>query len=322
MRSSTSKKNNNKSKTANDIGCATKQLRMWIKNKDELIKLSSQKKGKKRMRRNGAGKKLIYVDLDSRLLTWYRQKRTAPGSTTTPITDIRKEKVTFRYFQRRGRQISQELNHPCPSSKWFGRFLVRHRLSLQRPKRQQKIPLDEVHQKATSFYNYLRRASRWAPKRGPMGAFTPRDVFNMDESPLALFGDQAKRSINDINTCNEVEGCLISEASGRHVIFLEKRFCTVILTVSGEDQRVDPVLLFKGKGHISPNEQKQYANGIKVTLQNYTYDPSVVDCLSLNINEDDDEEQIQNAATLAAEQDKIILNEKNKQLKLTDLWKK
>ena len=58
------------------------------------------------------------------------------------------------------------------------------------------------------------------------------------------------------------------------------------------------------------------------TLQNYTYDPSVVDCLSLNINEDDDEEQIQNAATLAAEQDKIILNEKNKQLKLTDLWKK
>ncbi|CAF3269661.1 unnamed protein product [Rotaria socialis] len=260
-------KNNNKSKTANDIGCATKQLRMWIKNKDELIKLSSQKKGKKRMRRNGAGKKLIYVDLDSRLLTWYRQKRTAPGSTTTPITDIRKEKVTFRYLQRRGRQISQELNHPCPSSKWFGRFLVRHRLSLQRPKRQQKIPLDEVHQKATSFYNYLRRASRWAPKRGPMGAFTPRDVFNMDESPLALFGDQAKRSINDINTCNEVEGCLSN-----------KRFCTVILTVSGEDQRVDPVLLFKGKGHISPNEQKQYANGIKV----FFTPESVINTITMN----------------------------------------
>ncbi|CAF1513377.1 unnamed protein product [Adineta steineri] len=121
----------------------------------------------------------------------------------------------------------------------------------------------------------------------------------MDESPLALFGDQAKRSINDINTCNEVEGCLSN-----------KRFCTVILTVSGEDQRVDPVLLFKGKGHISPNEQKQYANGIKVTLQNYTYDSSVINCVSLNINDDDDEEQIQNAATLAAEQHKITLNEK------------
>ncbi|CAF4907244.1 unnamed protein product, partial [Rotaria sp. Silwood2] len=42
------------------------------------------------------------------------------------------------------------------------------------------------------------------------------------------------------------------------------RFCTVILTVSGEDQRVGPVLLFKGKGHISPDEQKQYANDVKV----------------------------------------------------------
>ncbi|CAF1415482.1 unnamed protein product [Adineta steineri] len=46
------------------------------------------------------------------------------------------------------------------------------------------------------------------------------------------------------------------------------------------------------------------------TLQNYTYDSSVINCVSLNINDDDDEEQIQNAATLAAEQHKITLNEK------------
>ena len=32
----------------------------------------------------------------------------------------------------------------------------------------------------------------------------------------------------------------------------------------GEDQRVDPVLLFKGKGHVSPNEQNQYDKGVKV----------------------------------------------------------
>lgn len=185
-------------------------LLLDVKLIQSLISLSFRKK---RKRLDGGGKKLTYVDLDSRLLTWYREKRTAPGSTTTTVSEIRKERVTFRQLQRRGRQLSEELNHPCPSSKWFGRFLVRHRLSLQRPKRQQKIPLDEVHQKATSFYTYLRRASQWAPKRGPMGAFTPRDVFNMDESPLALFGDQAKRSINDINTCNEVEGCLSNKVS-------------------------------------------------------------------------------------------------------------
>ncbi|CAF5222525.1 unnamed protein product, partial [Rotaria magnacalcarata] len=163
--------------------------------------------GKKRKRLDGAGKKLTYIDLDSRLFVWYREKRTDPTSTTN-VSNIRKERITFLQLQRRGRQLSEELNHQCPSSKWFGRFLVRHHLSLQRPKRQQKIPLQEVHKKATSFFAFLRRASRWAPKRGEMGAFTPRDIFNMDESPLALFGDQAKRSINDINTCNEVEGCL------------------------------------------------------------------------------------------------------------------
>jgi len=60
----------------------------------------------------------------------------------------------------------------------------------------------------------------------------------MDESPLSLFGDQCKLSVNEINTCNEIEGHISN-----------KRFCTLILTVFGEDNsRVGPVLLFKGKG--------------------------------------------------------------------------
>ncbi|CAF3795245.1 unnamed protein product [Rotaria magnacalcarata] len=169
--------------------------------------MSYRKKGTKRKRLNGGGNKLTYIDLDSRLFAWYREKRTAHASTTN-VSDIRKEKVTFRQLERQGRLLSEELNYLCPSSKWFDRFLVRHRLSLQRPKRQQKIPLEEVHQKATSFFSFLRRASRWAPKRGTMCAFTPRDIFSMDESPFSLFGGQTKRSVNDINTCNEVEGCL------------------------------------------------------------------------------------------------------------------
>jgi hypothetical protein len=73
-----------------------------------------------------------------------------------------------------------------------------------------------------------------------MGAFTPKDVCNMDESPLSLFGDQSKLSVNDINTCNETKGNLIN-----------KRFCTVILTVFGDDNsRIGPVMSFKGKGNL------------------------------------------------------------------------
>ena len=39
-----------------------------------------------------------------------------------------------------------------------------------------------------------------------MGGFTKKDVFNMDESSLALFGDQSNRSINDVGTMNEISG--------------------------------------------------------------------------------------------------------------------
>ncbi|CAF1359943.1 unnamed protein product, partial [Rotaria sordida] len=53
---------------------------------------------------------------------------------------------------------------------------------------------------------FYRRVSLWSIKRGPMGVFTPEDICNMDESPLALFGDQAKKSFNDIGTSNEING--------------------------------------------------------------------------------------------------------------------
>jgi len=76
----------------------------------------------------------------------------------------------------------------------------------------------------------------------------------MDESPLTLFGDQSKLSINDMNTSNDILGCLSN-----------KRFATIILTIFSDDNtRVGPVLLFKGKGQVSPLEKTQYAKGVRV----------------------------------------------------------
>ena len=173
---------------------------------------------------------------------------------TTSIV-VKREKVSFKQLQRRGKYLSIELKHERPpSTKWYGRFMRRHRLSLQKPKRQQKVPLDEAHLLVNSFHTYVRRASTLGPKRGVMGAFLPRDVANMDESPLSLLGDQTKLSINYVNTSNEIEG---------HIS--DKRFCTVILTVFGEDNtRVGPVVLFKGKGQVSDKEKVQYASDVKV----------------------------------------------------------
>lgn len=196
-----------------------------------------------------------FVELDLLLLAWYRERRTKiDPNTTIPPENIRRDKVTFKQLLRQGKRISTDLKHEVPSCKWFYRFLKRNNLSLQKPKRQQKIPLPDAYRLVSSFYSYLRRASTWGPKRGPMGAFTPYDVCNMDESPIALFGDQAKRSINDINTPNDIDGNLG-----------DKRFATLILTVFAQDNsRVGPILIFKGKGHVSSVEKSQYAQGVTV----------------------------------------------------------
>ncbi|CAF3267855.1 unnamed protein product [Rotaria sp. Silwood2] len=246
-------KNQSKRKTANEKGCTPAQLRNWIHNKENLLKMYKNKKGGKRKRLEGGGKKVVYADLDSRLFTWYRSRRTDPNDQSRAVADIRRERVTLRHLEKEGRRIAKELNHASPASSWYLRFLKRNGLSLQRPKRQDKVPLDEVHRLANSFYMFNRRASLWSIRRGPMGAFISEDICNMDESPLALFGDQAKRSVNDIGTSNEINGCISN-----------KRFCTVLLTVFGKNQRMKPVVLFKGKGNIGVNEREQYSKGVDV----------------------------------------------------------
>ena len=97
--------------------------------------------GRKRRRVGDAGKNLKYVEVDSLLLAWYRERQTKVyPSCTTSSTDIRRE------------IISISVKHQPPSTKWYYRLMKRHRLSLQRPKRQQKIQLTDAHKLATSFY--------------------------------------------------------------------------------------------------------------------------------------------------------------------------
>ena len=232
--------------------CTRKMIRQWKNNENQLIKLVKEKggKGKKRKRINGAGAKLIYSGLDEHLIKWYRSKR---GMDQGDV-NVSKEKVTFKGLIRQGQRFCSEAKSKQPSMKWYTRFLQRHRLSLQKPVRKQKVSLPEAHLLIEQFHSFLRSCSKLSPQRGPMGCFTESDVCNMDESPLNLWGDQSKRCINDINTKNEIEGHLD-----------DKRFGTVILCVFLKDNyRVQPVLLFKGKRRVSATEQKQYSPHVKV----------------------------------------------------------
>ncbi|CAF4541737.1 unnamed protein product [Rotaria sp. Silwood2] len=218
-----------------------RKRRQWsIFEKLNAINTFKSNGSRKRRRLGGAGKKLKYIDLDLKLLVWFRERRGKIDSSFTNCNknlNISREKVTLKQLRRQGFKLSVELNHEPPSCKWYYRFLARHILSLQRPKRQQKLPLTDAYKHVTAFYSYIRRANKWGPKRGPMGAFTPRDICNMDESPIELFGDQSKRSINDIGTSNDIEGHLTN-----------KRLATLILL----------------QDRVTSTERPQYAQGVHV----------------------------------------------------------
>ncbi len=43
-----------------------------------------------------------------------------------------------------------------------------------------------------------------------------------------------------------------------------QRFCTLLLTVFAQNQRMKPVVLFKGKGRIGIEERQQYSQDVEV----------------------------------------------------------
>lgn len=159
-------------------------IREWKKNEDQMISLVKDQggKGKKRKRVDGAGAEIVYHELDEHLIKWYRSKRSSDQEDVNAC----KEKVTFKGMVRQAKRFCGETKTKEPSTKWYTRFLKRHRLSLQKPVRKQKISLPEAHLAIEKFHSFLRRSGRLGPQRGVMRCFVESDVCNMDESPLNL----------------------------------------------------------------------------------------------------------------------------------------
>jgi hypothetical protein len=243
------KKCKNISQVSRQHHCDRKQLREWLKKEEQLLLIKKQRHGKKLKRLKGGGAKTCYKKLDQQLINWFTSKRTHPDDEKSKApSEIKKERITFKSLVRQGEKICLSLKiQPYPSKMWFRRFLKRHNLSLQKPKRQQKLTLPEAHQRVTEFLTFVRKSASHVLNLGVSGSFPDRDICNVDESPLALFGDQSKANINYVNTPNEVEGRLSN-----------KRFCTLVLSVFGDDNsRVAPALIFKGKGRVSEQEKKR-----------------------------------------------------------------
>ncbi|CAF1125758.1 unnamed protein product, partial [Didymodactylos carnosus] len=166
-----------------------------------------------------------------------------------PTTSASKHRVRGRRGRRLSRKLPSKIRRLMLNEK-----IVFHRLSLQRPKRHQKIPLSEAHERIKSFHGFLRKSSERILNLRAKDSFPERDICNMDENPLPLWGDQTRASLNYVNTSNEVDSTLNS-----------KRFCTLILCAFASDNsRVGPALIFRGKGRVSDRERSEYEKGVKV----------------------------------------------------------
>ncbi|CAF3411643.1 unnamed protein product [Rotaria socialis] len=69
--------------------CTKRKRRQWtIKEKLIAVTLFDKNQSGKRKQLGGGGKKLVYVDLDDQLFTWYRSRRTDPTHKSIAPADI------------------------------------------------------------------------------------------------------------------------------------------------------------------------------------------------------------------------------------------
>ena len=78
--------------------------------------------GRKRRTLGGAGEILKYIDLDLKLLVWFRERRGRIDSSFINCNknlNTPREKVTLKQLRQQGVKLSVELNHESPSWKWY-----------------------------------------------------------------------------------------------------------------------------------------------------------------------------------------------------------
>ncbi|GMH34816.1 hypothetical protein BSKO_02677 [Bryopsis sp. KO-2023] len=237
-----------------EFGVSPKQVRLYIKQKDSLHKLSGV--SRKRSSVSGAGRHPANPLLENNLYDWFSKEKNS------------KRRVTVRRLTKYAEQLGREMGVTI-TPKLIDGFRARRCLTKQVEKRALKLSDEGAMEKIQKFHAYLRKAYSFYLRRTPSGAFTPADAANMDESPLN-FDNSGRSSLQRKGVPNDV----------RRVESYQKRFATLIATVfASGTQRVRPMLIFKGKKGIS-QEKALYDKRVKVVFQ-----PNAVICQTLMVNE-------------------------------------
>ena len=159
--------------------------------------------------------------------------------------ELRKKGLKVVWFRARAKQILSEMQPDAPpfgsSDRWFMRFKARHRISKRRATNSCQKEPDDKRGAIQRFHRSIRRSAKEGELVGPLGRWTPRNIANMDQTPLPFTFCSGKTYDNTGERSVRVRG----GASG-----LDKRQCTVQLTLFADSEpRVKPLLIFRGKGN-------------------------------------------------------------------------
>ena len=228
----------NINQTSNNFEVDRKQVRNWIKSEKKIRSL----KGSKKAARYGKAK---FPSMEKEL--------------HAKFVDMRKEgkRVKRWWFNSKAREILKE-KHPQEASsfnysnRWFQAFRRRYRVSLRRKTHAAQKSPAALRSAIENFHAKLLRERK-------RGNYALKDLGNMDQTPLPFVMD-------DNRTYEKTGASEVWIASGQSG--LEKRQCTVHLTIFADGSALPALLIFRGKGlRINPAEKKQWDRRVKVVFQ-------------------------------------------------------
>ena len=240
-------------------------LQEWVKKKASLLQIARESiiHGRRlhgRCRVKGAGFATKYPALDTKLDSWWQEKKRE-----------NKERVTKLRLLNQASKFAEELKLPSTFqvNDWVDRWMRRRRVSLQAEKRISSKGEKDVLEEVQKFHVYCHSVMR-----NPVLKIKNENVYNTDEVPNSLTGQLHRNitSLGDVGTANEVR-------RSPFTVNDFKRFKTDVITLRYQEvgdsrvllerQPVKPHVIYKMRCDFdpSPAEKAQYHPGVAVSFQ-------------------------------------------------------
>ncbi|GES99374.1 pogo transposable element with KRAB domain [Rhizophagus clarus] len=194
-----------------------KQLREWISNKDQLLKVAPY------IQKLTTGARPKYLQLEVELIEWFRERHQLKVITRYMI----QAKACFLSKKQVYQEIYPDIKNAKFSQKWVDGFMSRHNLVNRRKTTiSQKLPENYVSLQSEflSYVLFRRREHQY-----PLSL-----IANMDKTPISF-------NLSNNTTVEQRGTRTISILSTRH----ERSNFTVVLACTVDGTKLPPVIIFK-----------------------------------------------------------------------------